>query len=299
MTKNWIALNIVLLMIAGSLGWQLYLGIDRFNAQNDVAKIVPIRDLKQTGAQGDGLAPMAQVRRINASEFSIIPEKNVFSPARTREAKTDVAAISEIPPLTQKPILIGVTIVGGQRMASIIDPVRQASGNRKSQIKKPGDMYQGYTITDITEEQIVLEAGTRKEIIPLHMGTKRSAQAGKTPVLATRVVSIGPSAASGGTMVQAAASLSGGVARSSGGSTAQTSSASSTRGARTSAASPTAASQAAEPSSQSGARSVSSSTQTVAPASGTQTGRGTSSTGSQGQKVIRTPFGNITRPDTE
>jgi hypothetical protein len=295
MIKNWIALNIVLLLVAGSLGWQLHLGIDRFNTQNDLAKIVPVRDLKQIDAQEGKLRPITQARRINATEFSIVPEKNVFSPLRTREAKVDVAVVQEIPPLTQKPILVGVTISGNQRMASIIDSGRQTSGSRKSQIKKLGDIYQGYTITDITADQMVLEAGTRKEIIPLHMGSKKSTQSGKTPVVATRVISIGP----GGTAGQGSAILSAGASRSSAGSAAQAASASSARGSRASTTPQSAVSTASDQPSRGGGRSAPSQTQTVAPASQNQPGRGTSGGDSQGTRVIHTPFGDVVRPNTQ
>jgi hypothetical protein len=299
MTKNWIALNIVLLMVAGSLAWQLHLGIDRFNAQNDPAKIVPVRDLKQSSAQEGELAPMAQPPRTSAADFSAIPEKNAFSPLRAREAKTDVVAIPETPPLTQKPILVGVTITGSQRMASVIDPTLQSSGGRRSQIKRLGDMYQGYTITDITADQMVLEAGTRKEIIPLHMGTKRTAQTGKTPILATRVISIGAGAASGGTAVQATAVSAGGTARSSAGSTAQAATpASSGRGTRASTPQQGSSSTASDQAPQSGSRTASSRTQAATPALQSQPSSGTSGSGSQGRRVIRTPFGDVTAPDT-
>jgi hypothetical protein len=298
MTKNWIALNIVLLMVAGSLAWQLRLGIDRFNAQNDLAKIVPVRDLKQSSAQEGELAPMAQATRTSAADFSIIPEKNAFSPLRAREAKTDVVVIPETPPLTQKPILVGVTITDSQRMASVIDPTLQSSGGRRSQIKRLGDMYQGYTITDITEDQMVLEAGTRKEIIPLHMGTKRTAQSGKTPILATRVISIGAGATSVGTAAQATAVSAGAAARSSTGSTAQATPASSGRGTRASTPQQSASSAASDQSLQSGSRTTSSRTQTATPASQSQPSSGTSGSGSQGRRVIRTPFGDVTAPDT-
>jgi len=298
MSKNWIALNIVLLAIAGSLAWQLHLGIDRFNAQNDPAKIIPVRDLKQPSAQEGGLAPMAQVTKINAADFSIIPEKSVFSPLRAREETSEVAAVPETPPLTQKPILVGVTIAGSQRMASIIDPTSQSSGSRKSQIKRLGDVYKGYTITDITKDQIVLEAGARKEIIPLHLGTKSSAQEGKTPVLATRVISIGSGTTSGATTAQATASSSGSAARPSGRSGAPSTSASSGRGARASGAPRGSTSTASEDSSGSTSRSAPSQTQSATPAASSQPGRGSTSS-SQGRRVIRTPFGDVTVPDTQ
>ncbi len=88
-----------------------------------------------------------------------------------------------------KPTLVGVTLAGGQRLASIIDPA--SPGGRRSQTKRLGDTYQGYTITDITSSEMVLELGHRREVIPLRDGSRPSGQGGKTPVLATRVVPFG------------------------------------------------------------------------------------------------------------
>ncbi len=209
MTKNWIAINILLLMVAGFLGWQLRRSIYQFKAANDLGKIQPVMDMKQKMNAEGGLAPIRPPRVYNAAEFSVIPEKNVFSEFRAREEKTDTPAVAEVPPLAQKPVLVGVTISGGMRMASIIDPLNTSQA-RRAQTKRLGDVYQGYTITDITEDRIVLESGSRREIIPLHDGAKHQPQAGKTPILATRVVSFGAGGSAGGGAV---AVISGGPGR--------------------------------------------------------------------------------------
>jgi hypothetical protein len=198
MTKKWIAITLLLFVTAGLLGWWLDDSVRRFNAENDLSKIQPVRDIKQTIAQDKSLPrPALSVNRTPA-EFAAVPENNVFSESRTREGMTDGDAALEPPPLTQKPILVGVSIIDKQKRASIIDPTNPAQGrNRRSQTKQIGDVYRGYTITEITPNHIVLESGTRKEIIPLHEGSKRQ-QGGKTPILSTRVVSIGGGAVAGG-----------------------------------------------------------------------------------------------------
>ena len=189
MTKKWIAITLLLFVVTGLLGWQLYVSVLRFNAENDLSKIQPVRDIKQKIVQDKSLPRSAPSVNRTPAEFAVVPENNVFSESRTREEKTDGAASLEPPPLTQKPILVGVSIVDNQKRASIIDPSNPAQGrNRRSQIKRIGDVYRGYTITDIAPNHIVLESGTRKEIIPLHEGSKRQ-QGGKTPILSTRVVS--------------------------------------------------------------------------------------------------------------
>ncbi|HYK89575.1 MAG TPA: hypothetical protein VE398_12440 [Acidobacteriota bacterium] len=199
MTKKWIAVNLALLTIACLLGWQLKVSVDRFNVGNDLAKLQPVKDVKQKLTPEGGLPALKPPVQYSAAEFAVIPEKTIFSPTRAREEKEVVAAVPETPPLQQKPILVGVAISGDRRLASIVDPAVPAGPKRKTQTKQVGDVYQGYTITDITEDQMILESGTRREVIPLHDGAKRSGQQGKTAILATRIVNFGGGGAGGGT----------------------------------------------------------------------------------------------------
>ncbi len=207
MTKKWIAVNLVLLVIACLLGWQLKLSVDRFKAENDLAKLQPVKDVKQKLAVGGDIPALKPPGRYDAAEFAVIPDKNVFAEIRAREEKEPVAAVPEVQPLQQKPVLVGVAIVGDQRLASIIDPTTAQGQGRKTQTKRLGDVYQGYTITDITESQMVLESGNRREVIPLHDGAKRAGQPGKTPIVATRIVNFGGGGAGGGTQVATVAAV--------------------------------------------------------------------------------------------
>jgi len=88
-------------------------------------------------------------------------------------------------------------------LALIVDPAAPGGG-RKTGTKRLGDVYQGYTVTDITETQMVLESGSRREVIPLFDASKRPAPGGKTSIAATRVVAFGagPSGAAGAAVVQ-------------------------------------------------------------------------------------------------
>jgi hypothetical protein len=197
MTKKWIAINLLLLAVTGLLGWRLHNSVLQFHAANDLSKIQPVKDIKQKMPQEPVILKPAPNKTYNPAEFAVIADKNIFSDTRSKEQKAEAVAPPEPPPLAQKPILVGITISGDQQLASIIDPASPPP-NRRAQIKRIGDSYSGYVITEITMDRIVLQNGTRREIIPLHEGTKRS-QPGKTPVLATRVFSFGGGAATGGT----------------------------------------------------------------------------------------------------
>ena len=281
MTKKWIAITLLLFVATGLLGWQLYVSVLRFNAENDLSKIQPVQDIKQKIVQDKSLPRSAPSVNRTPVEFAVVPENNVFSESRTREEKADSAAALEPPPLTQKPILVGVSIVDNQKRASIIDPSSPAQGrNRRSQTKRIGDVYRGYTITDITPNHIVLESGARKEIIPLHEGSKRQ-QGGKTSILSTRVVPIGGGTVTGGmpVMVVGASPVSGRTVT-----TPVSASASANIPQPVVVGVPGAVQQRTPPT------NVTPTPQPQLP---------TTETDAQGRRIIRTPFGNIVRPNRE
>ncbi|PYV40163.1 MAG: hypothetical protein DMG09_07430 [Acidobacteria bacterium] len=196
MLKRLIAISVVLLVIAGLLAWQLYVSAARFNAGNDLSKLQPPKDLKkQVGLEG-GLAPLKPRHHYNPDEFGVIPAQNLFAETRTMQTELESPTAPPPPKLTVRPVLVGVAISGNKRLAFIIESKVPAAGQgpggaRRSQTKTVGDVYQGWTVVDITENQMVLASGDQKEIIPLFDVNKQRAPAGKTPVVATRVVSLG------------------------------------------------------------------------------------------------------------
>jgi hypothetical protein len=193
MRKKWIAINFLLLAITALLGWELQKSIKKFDAENDLAKIKPASNAIKRNPQEKQMP--ASARNYNTMEFSIIPEKNIFSESRSNDSALESAISSEPSMLNPKPILVGVIITDTQRSASIIDPASQER-IRQAQTRKIGDVYRGYTIKEILPDQIVLEGGTRREIIPLHEGSKRT-QGGKTSILSTRIIPIGKGSISG------------------------------------------------------------------------------------------------------
>ncbi len=293
MNKKWIAINLVLLSIAALLSWQLHISIGRFNTENNLSNLRPTQDLKQKIAIDKAL-PEVQPRPIyNAGDFGVIADQNVFSESRTRPETAEAApVVAAVPELAIKPVLVGVTLFGNQRLAAIIDPTVQGTA-RRAQTKRVGDVFQGYTITDITERQMVLEAGGRREIIPLHEGSKRQGQqGGKTPILATRVVSIGKGSA-GTSTATGSPSTASAIAPAGRPSPASSIPAQTVTG---SSGAPVAAGSAG------GIRILPQQGRQATPiAPGSQTpATGTQAPGAippPGSRVIRTPFGDIVRPD--
>jgi len=211
MAKKWIAVNLALLLVAGFLGWRLVGSIRSFDAANDVGKVVPD---KQRAELRGGLPPRQQAKSHSEAEFAVIAAQNLFAEARKLDDPADVSAPIEVPALDLKPILRGVIIAGSDRRAMIVDPASGAGNATKSQTMRLGDSYRGYIVTDITEERMVLELGTRREIIPLYDASKRPAQGGKTPLVATRIVNFGPAQAQPGSPGGAPAVVSAAAAQS-------------------------------------------------------------------------------------
>lgn len=210
MAKKWIAINLLLLVIAGLLGWELRASILRFIAENDPTTIRPARSTKAATIPQKPMASKQPEKGQTPDDFSIILDKTIFSDVRGNEVVVEATRPPEPPQLTQKPILVGIIMIDNQYKALIIDPTATSADKRRPEAKRIGDVYKGFTITGISADRIVLENGTRREIIPLHEGTKKG-QGGMTPVTATRVVSFGGSAGSAGVSGSAGSGGSGGV----------------------------------------------------------------------------------------
>jgi hypothetical protein len=285
MRKNWIAAIILLSLVAGLLGWQLYLSVKRFDAENDPAAILPVQDVKQRiGGEGE-LPALGQPQRYSPVEFEVIPSQDLFSATRGVEEEEETAVVEAAPVLQTKPVLVGVTLWGRERLAIINDP-QSAGKGRRTKIMRVGDIFEGYTVTDISTNRMVLEYGNHREIIPLYDPAKHSSQQGKTPIIATRVVAFGSSGSSSGARQNVAAN-----ARSvtSGQPVVSPSRQTNTRNRSTATA---AAQQAAERSqryNRSRATDSEANPQSAKPANELRD--------AQGRRIIRTPFGDVVRPE--
>jgi hypothetical protein len=199
MKKKWVVIilfDLALLVSVVMLSLHVRDLIGKFKFDHKPERI-PVRTDGRV-PQDKGLPPLAPPNNYIPTAFSIIPEKTIFSENRTNKVEAEPAAPAPvIPPMAQKPILVGTSISDSQQRALIFDPTAPPDKARRAKTMRVGDVYQGYTITHITAENIVLEAGSQKEIIPLHEGSKKG-KAGKTAIQATRIVGIGQGGAAGG-----------------------------------------------------------------------------------------------------
>jgi hypothetical protein len=189
MTKKWIGINLLLLVIAAAAGWQLYDSVNRFSAENDLSKIQPDESLSQKAAQDTILPAPLKPGFYNPSAFAVIPEKNLFSESRKKADAENAPVATGTMPAAQKPLLVGVILSEEQKVASLREP--QGRG-RSSQtlLKRVGDIYEGYKITEIERDHIVLDNGSQKETVYLKDSSQPAQRTGTT-VISTRVIPIG------------------------------------------------------------------------------------------------------------
>jgi hypothetical protein len=307
MNKKWIAINLILLAAAILLGWELIRSIEKFDEESQLSITKPLTAAKQppkpaqakpainvtavtaapnvTNTPNVPIMPNTAVTAVNAPvDYSIIPQKNLFSETRSNVIPVEPVAPSEPPPLVQKPILVGIVNTGKGWQASIIDPASQ-DRNRRSQPKRVGDVYRGYVIKQILPDKIVLESGSRQEIIPLDEGFKQGLS-GKTAAFAVRVVPFGkgkiagtqPGGARGGPGAASAGAPGQSIVIQSGGNTIRIPQMNLT------------------PQQQQQIQQIQQQLQQQQQTRPAQQQSQPSGTDSQGRRIIRSPFGDMTRP---
>ncbi len=193
MTKKWIAINLLLLMAAGLLGRQLKVSIADFKAENNITKV---QAGKKKAGPDTRLPSYQPPPKLNDAQVSAIYSQDLFAEARKMDDPTATPPEPQTRTLQNPPILVGSLVSGSQKVGLIIDTTGPQAGSRRTQTIHIGDVYQGFTVTDITDNGLVLEYGVSRNVIPLSDSSK-PAQSGKTPILQTRVVGFGGAAGGG------------------------------------------------------------------------------------------------------
>jgi len=157
MTRRLIVLNagLVVLLIAGTL--KLRQDWRAFESTHQVGAVQP--KPQSFPALPAGASPTAAP----PSDWTEIPTKDAFSFDRN-----DVDVIASEPaappkPLGPKPILFGIMAVGADRTAFVAPG---PTGNRNSRPMRVGESVDGWTIVQIADKYIDIEAnGTRQSVI--------------------------------------------------------------------------------------------------------------------------------------
>ncbi|MDR0311069.1 MAG: hypothetical protein LBJ21_05745 [Acidobacteriota bacterium] len=200
MAKKWIALNILLLVAAIGLARELSRQYVQFKTQNDPAKIELIASENQAAAKtasGPTADTSMETPVFGEADYYVISERTLFSDLRGREDPAGSAlsvVVQPVPPLNPKPVLVSTIMIDGQYSAKVIDPARQQArgGEMNMETRRVGDVYRGYEITSIEAEQMVLENGGRKEVIQINRAARRQQPVRPAAaVAAAQVVRIG------------------------------------------------------------------------------------------------------------
>lgn len=174
------ALNLLLLVTAVMLVWELYQRYERLNAKNDPAVIGSASVEKRAAAKP---APRDSIDKYRGmpvdadAGYFIISERTLFSEQRGKETKVEHFAATAPPLPRPYPVLVGTIMVDGRYVASFINqPAQQQARNTQlpPETWRVGDFYRGYKVTVITADQLVLENGGMRAILPLNKIDRRT-----------------------------------------------------------------------------------------------------------------------------
>jgi len=332
MANKWIALNLLLLIAVVGLGRELYRHYDQFKAKTDPAKIEPVSVENQAAAKtapGISIDTSMEARGDTDADYFIISEKTLFSNLRGSEEELLPVAAKVAPLPNPKPVLVGTIMVDGEYVASVMNMIAQQQARNTQpapETWRVGDFYRGYQVTSIEAEQLVLESGGMREVIPLNRTARRTPVANPVANTSAQVIPIGPGGGSSGAMTVSSAAASapgrGATQQSAAARQAQvqqatqqaTQQAAAQQAAAKQAAAQQAAAQlAAQQAAQQQRNNVQNSdaivtqpeavfypAQSAQPAQKAQSGTGVQSQRTQPQqRVVRSPFGEVVRPGSE
>ncbi len=190
MRKSLIVVNVVFLLAVALLSWRLADSIRQFDRENDINAIKFTQSDAQLNAAPQ---PLQFPRQYNAAEFASIAAQNIFSDTRSGPESEIPIVVEDAGLLNEKPVLIGTMMSENEILASVLMPNAPGtpSGRKQSRTLRVGDVYKGYTVTDISIDHLVLESGSRKEVIQLRNTTRQTQAGSKTTLIATRIVPFG------------------------------------------------------------------------------------------------------------
>ncbi|MEW6740398.1 MAG: hypothetical protein ACOYU2_03755 [Nitrospirota bacterium] len=146
MKRSHFLLNVILIAIAGFLGFKLY---------NSLSRPPDIPFLAVQGqATSDEEEVQAKVRVDERSDFQTIVKRDIFRP--DRKEPEDILRLSS-PSLFPLPRLVGIAIFGNESMAFFEDPITKAV--KVCRIK---DSIAGFTVHKIQQDRVVLLRGDER-----------------------------------------------------------------------------------------------------------------------------------------
>jgi hypothetical protein len=164
MTRRILLLNVTLVALLGFGASRLRQEWNLFKTTHQPSAIKPRSEILPGLPVGSAAAP-------NATDWTPIPSRNPFSYDRTDITVPAPADPAPPPkPVGPKPILFGTMDIGMNRLAMLASG---QAGNRNSRPVKVGEMVDGWTVLEIGDSTVTVEANAIRETIRINESVQR------------------------------------------------------------------------------------------------------------------------------
>lgn len=164
MARKLLLINLILVLAIAGLGMQLVWSWQGFEREKNIGQIMAGFRNPQPGAA----QPIDTGDQSAYLDYQLVSEKNLFSPDRQPpQDEGEDAAAAAPPPLVPEPILHGTLKIGDKQFATVTK--YEGTGRRRAQGNKVrvalGDVVQGYTVSEISRDAIVLKWNDTEVVI--------------------------------------------------------------------------------------------------------------------------------------
>lgn len=175
MARKLLLINLVLALAVAGLGMQLVWSWQEFEQQQNIPRLLANLD----SPQNSSVQPLDQDygQQPGFADFQLIAEKNLFAPER-QPPQEDSEALAEetAPPLNPEPTLHGTLLIGDRQYATITKYEGRGRRSQPSKVKVTlGDDVQGYTVSEISRDAIVLKWNDTEVVIEKDLGERPEA----------------------------------------------------------------------------------------------------------------------------
>ena len=174
MARKLLLINLALALAIAGLGMQLVWSWQEFDGRQNIEQLMAgLQTPPDTEAP-----PLDFDQQPSYLDYRLIAEKNLFAADRQppQEEGSDPGAATA-PPLAPEPILHGTLIIGKRQMATLTK--FEGTGRRRAQGSRVrvtlGDEVQGYKVSEITKDAIVLKWNDTEVVIERELGGRPEA----------------------------------------------------------------------------------------------------------------------------
>ncbi len=165
--------GLILILIIG-LAFDFLIG-ESLSRESSSEKVSNQRAIQKPEGKPVGNGPSTQVKETSEKPYTVLVEKNIFSPERKEFPIQVVSPMGSVkkPPARPQVVLYGVTLAGDYQSASIVQPGRPLrKGERELMTLKVGDKVGEYQLTKILSDRITLAAEEDSFDVLLYDATK-------------------------------------------------------------------------------------------------------------------------------